>query len=87
MRCSSGEHGADGSVSPERVESIIDHEDGRAVSLFCQFFDCRRQNSVPVKIPNPFLFARNLIFATTENPGAGKPVACSTTKEAMAGTL
>ena len=56
-------------------------------SAFGQFFDCRRQNSEPIKIPNPFLFVRISSLVTAAKPGAGNPVACSTTKEAIAGTL
>jgi hypothetical protein len=33
--------------------------------VFDQFFNCRRQNHIPVKCPNPFLLPRNLVSANS----------------------
>jgi hypothetical protein len=44
-----------------------------ARSVFCQFFKCRRKNSIPVKCPNPFLLARNLVSANSIESRSGQP--------------
>ena len=60
----------------------------RSFLLFRQFFNCRRHNSVPIKVPNAFLLARNLVFAKhSEARSRQRSSACSTTREAIAGTL
>ncbi len=40
---------------------------------FGQFFDCRRQNSEPIKIPNPFLFVWNLVSGNRREARSGQP--------------
>jgi hypothetical protein len=43
-----------------------------ARSVFCEFFNCRRKNSIPVKCPNPFLLARNLVSANSIESRSGQ---------------